>query len=227
MKIFIDSANLKEIEKWLNYGIADGVTTNPSIMFKDGLYNIEEGVKKIAKLIDPRPLSAEVTTNDLKEMGEQAKWLASLAHNVVVKIPVENEFGVPTYGVIKQLENTGVKVNATAILSFGQIMLAAKADATYVSLFAGRIDDEGGNSAEVIADTVDWLERWDFKSKLIIGSIRTVGDITRAAVAGAHIVTVPPQQLDKMADHKFTRETVRQFIADAQSALKMMDKEKT
>lgn len=227
MKIFIDSANVKEIEKWLNYGIADGVTTNPSIMFKDGLYNIEEGVKKIAKLIDPRPLSAEVTTNNLEEMVEQAKWLASLAHNVVVKIPVENEFGVPTYGVIKQLENTGVKVNATAILSFGQIMLAAKADATYVSLFAGRIDDEGGNSAEVIADTVDWLERWDFKSKLIIGSIRTVGDITRAAVAGAHIVTVPPQQLDKMADHKFSRETVKQFIADAQSALKMMGTEKT
>ena len=227
MKIFIDSANVKEIEKWLNYGIADGVTTNPSIMFKDGLYNIEEGVKKIAKLIDPRPLSAEVTTNDTKEMIEQAKWLASLAHNVVVKIPVENEFGVPCFGVISQLEKSGVKVNATAILSFGQIILAAKAGATYVSLFAGRIDDEGGNSTEVIADTVEWLESWDFKSRLIIGSIRSVGDVINAALAGAHIITVPPQQLDKMADHKYSRETVKQFIADAQSALKMMGKTKT
>jgi transaldolase len=227
VKIFIDSANVKEIEKWMNYGIADGVTTNPSIMFKDGLYNIEEGVKKIAKLIDPLPLSAEVTTNDIKEMIEQAKWLASLAHNVVVKIPVENEFGVPCFGVISQLEKSGIKVNATAILSFGQIMLAAKAGATYVSLFAGRIDDEGGNSTEVIADTVEWLESWDFKSRLIIGSIRSVGDVINAALAGAHIITVPPQQLDKMADHKYSRETVKQFIADAQSALKMMGKSKT
>jgi transaldolase len=227
VKIFIDSANVKEIEKWLNYGIANGVTTNPSIMFKDGLYNIEEGVKKIAKLIDPLPLSAEVTTNDTKEMIEQAKWLASLAHNVVVKIPVENEFGSPCYGVISQLEKSGVKVNATAILSFGQIMLAAKANATYVSLFAGRIDDEGGNSAEVIAETVEWLERWDYKSQLIIGSIRSVGDIINAALAGAHIITVPPQQLDKMADHKFSRDTVRQFMVDAQNALKMMGKAKT
>jgi transaldolase len=227
MKIFIDSANVKDIEKWINYGIADGVTTNPSIMFKDGIYNIEEGVKKLAKLIDPRPLSAEVTTNDIKEMIEQAKWLASLAPNVVVKIPVENEFGVPCYGVISQLEKSGVKVNATAILSFGQIMLAAKADATYVSLFAGRIDDEGGNSTEVIADTVEWLESWDFKSRLIIGSIRSVGDVINAALAGAHIITVPPQQLDKMADHKYSRETVKQFIADAQSALKMMGKNNT
>lgn len=227
MKIFIDSANVKEIEKWLNYGIADGVTTNPSIMFKDGLYNIEEGVKKLAKLIDPLPLSAEVTTNDTKEMIDQAKWLASLANNVVVKIPVENEFGVPCFGVINQLEKTGVNVNATAILSFGQIMLAAKAGATYVSLFAGRISDEGGNSPEVIAETVDWLERWDYKSQLIIGSIRSVGEIINSANAGAHIVTVPPAQLDKMADHRYTRDTVKQFITDAQNALKMMEKSKT
>ena len=226
MKIFIDSANVKEIEKWLNYGIVDGVTTNPSIMLKDGLYNIEEGVKKLAKLITPLPLSAEVTTNDIKEMMDQAKWLASLAHNVVVKIPVENEFGVPCYGVISQLEKSGVKVNATAILSFGQIMFAAKAGATYVSLFAGRIADEGGNSAEVIAETVEWLEHWDFKSELIVGSIRSVGDVISAALAGAHIITVPPQYLDKMADHKYTRATVKDFIADAQSALKMMDKSK-
>ena len=226
MKIFIDSANVKEIEKWLNYGIADGVTTNPSIMLKDGIYNIEEGVKKIAKLINPLPLSAEVTTNDPKEMLDQAKWLASLAQNVIVKIPVENEFGVPCFGVIKQLEKSGIKVNATAILSIGQIMFAAKAGATFVSLFAGRISDEGGNSAEVISETVEWLERWDYKSELIVGSIRSAGDVISAALAGAHIITVPPQYLDKMADHKYTRSTVKDFIADAQSALKMMEKPK-
>ena len=104
MKIFVDSANVKEIEKWLNYGIIDGVTTNPSIMLKDGGYNLEERIRTLAKLIDPMPLSAEVTTNDIKEMIEQGKQLASLAHNVVVKIPVENEFGVPCFDVIGQLE---------------------------------------------------------------------------------------------------------------------------
>ena len=224
MKIFIDSANQKDIEKWLNYGILDGVTTNPSILLKEGLYDIEAAVKLLANIIDPLPISVEVTTNDAMEMMEQGKRLASLGHNVVVKIPVENEFGIPCYGVINQLEKSGIKVNATAVMSFGQIMLAAKSGATYVSLFAGRIADEGGNSNGVIAETVEWLELWDFKSKLIVGSIRSVGDVINAALAGAHIITVPPQYLEKMSDHKYTRATVKGFIADAQNSLKMTAK---
>ena len=227
MKIFIDSANQTDIEKWLNYGILDGVTTNPSIMLNDGLYDIQEGVKKIAKLIDPLPISVEVTTNDAKEMIEQAKRLASLGHNVVVKIPVENEFGIPGYEVISQLEKSGIKVNATAILSFGQVMLAAKAGASYVSLFTGKIADEGGNSIEVITEAAEWLEHWDFESELIVGNIRSMGDAINAALAGAHIITVPPQYLDKIADHKYTRATVKEFIADTQNALKMIEKSKT
>ena len=227
MKIYIDSANLKEIEKWLNYGVIDGVTTNPSIMLKDGVYDVEAGIKKIARLIDPLPISVEVTTNDSKEMIEQARRLAALGHNIVVKIPVENEFGVPCYGLIGQLEKSGVTVNATAIMSFGQIILAAKAGASYVSLFAGRVADEGGNSPEVIVESVEWLEHWEYKSQLIVGSIRSVGDILNAAAAGAHIITVPPQYLSKMADHKYTRETVKEFIADSKSALKIMGQGKT
>jgi transaldolase len=226
MKIFIDSANAKEIEKWMAYGIADGVTTNPSILFKEGVYNVEEGVKKLAKLIDPLPFSVEVTTNDTAEMLEQAKWLNSLGHNIVIKIPVENENGVPCFGVMNQLSKSGIVVNATAIMSFGQIVLAAKAGAAYVSLFGGRVADEGGDSAEIIANSVAWLERWDYKSELIVGSIRSVGDFINAALAGAHIITVPPQYLVKMADHKYTRETVKEFIADAQNALKSMGKTK-
>jgi len=227
MKIYIDSANLKEIEKWLNYGVIDGVTTNPSIMLKDGVYDVEAGRKKIARLIDPLPISVEVTTNDSKEMIEQARRLAALGHNIVVKIPVENEFGVPCYGLIGQLEKSGVTVNATAIMSFGQIILAAKAGASYVSLFAGRVADEGGNSPEVIVESVEWLEHWEYKSQLIVGSIRSVGDILNAATAGAHIITIPPQYLSKMADHKYTRETVKEFIADSKSALKIMGQGKT
>ena len=226
MKIFIDSANQKYIEKWLKYGILDGVTTNPSILLKDGLYDIEAGVKLLAKIIDPLPISVEVTTNDATEMMEQGKHLASIEHNVVVKIPVENEFGIPCYGVINQLEKLGIKVNATAIMSFGQVILAAKSGAAYISLFAGRIADEGGNSNEVIAETVQWLERWGSSSELIVGSIRSVGDVINAALAGAHIITVPPQYLEKMSDHKYTRATVKGFIADAQNGLKMTAKSK-
>ena len=226
MKIFIDSANQKDIEKWLNYGILDGVTTNPSILLKEGLYDIEAGVKLLANVIDPLPISIEVTTNDETEMMEQGKRLASLAHNVVVKVPVENEFGIPCYGVINQLEKSGIKVNATAIMSFGQVILAAKSGAAYVSLFAGRIADEGGNSIEVITEAVQWLEHWGSSSELIVGSIRSVGDVIIAALAGAHIITIPPQYLLKMSDHKYTRATVKEFITDAQNSLKMMVKSK-
>lgn len=103
-------------------------------------------------------------------------------------------------------------------------MLTAKAGATYISIFAGRVADEGGNAPEVIKNSVEWLERWKYKSKIIVGSIRSVGDVLSAAMAKAHIITIPPQFLGKMVDHKYTRETVRQFIDDAKRALEMMEK---
>jgi transaldolase len=141
----------------------------------------------------------------------------------VVKIPQINQDGVPCYGVMKTLNDEDIKVNATAAMSLGQVMLAAKTGATYISVFTGRVADEGGNAAEVIKNCGEWLDRWDFQSKLIIGSIRSVGDILTAAMAGAHIITIPPQFLGKLADHKYTRDTVRQFVADANKALEMME----
>ena len=224
MEIFIDSASVTEIEKWLNMGVIDGVTTNPSIMLKDDVYDAEDGAKEISALVNPRPVCVEVTTNDLGEMLTQAQRFASWAPNIVVKIPQITQDGIPCYGVIRQLESEGIKVNATVAMSLGQVILAAKVGATYISIFAGRVADEGGNAPEVIRNSVDWLERWKYKSKIIVGSIRGVIDIQQAAVAGAHIITIPPQFLTKMADHKYTRETVRQFITDAQKALEMMEK---
>jgi len=222
MEVFIDSASITEIRKWLDMGVADGVTTNPSIMLKDGVYDTRAGAKEIAALVHPLPVCVEVTTNDLDEMMTQAEEFASLAPNIVIKIPQITPDGLPCYGVIRQLELAGIKVNATAALSFGQVILAAKAGATYISIFTGRVSDEGGNAPEVIKNSVEWLEHWHYKSKIIIGSIRSVGDILAAALAGAHIITIPPQFLDRMADHKYTRETVRQFVTDAQKATEMM-----
>ncbi|MFC2067140.1 transaldolase family protein [Chloroflexota bacterium] len=222
MEIFVDSARISEIKKWLDMRIIDGVTTNPSIMLEGAVYDVEAGVREIAALIYPKPISVEVTTNDLDEMITQAQKFVSWAPNVIVKVPNITQDGVPCYGVINQLESEGIKVNATATMSLGQVILATKADATYISIFTGRVSDEGGNASEVIRNSVDWLERWNFKSKIIIGSIRSVGDILVAAMAGAHIITIPPQFLSKMADHKYTRETVKQFVNDAQKALEMM-----
>ena len=224
MEIFVDSASVTEIEKWHKMGVIDGVTTNPSIMLNDGVYDAEAGAKAIAALVNPRSVSIEVTTNDLDEMMTQAHTFASWASNIVIKIPHITQDGVPCYGVIHQLESEGIKVNATAAMSFGQIILAAKAGATYISIFAGRRADEGGNASEAIMHSVEWLEHWDYKSKIIVGSIRSVGNILDAAIAGAHIITIPPQFLGKMVDHKYTREKVRQFVSDAQKAMEVMEK---
>ena len=208
MKIFIDTSDIKEINKWTQ--IIDGVTTNPTIIKKYG-----GSIKEICDAVMPRPVSVEVTTNDLKEMIKQGHEFANIASNIVVKIPQENEFGTPCYDVMYQLYGSGIKVNATVAMSFGQVMFSAKVNATYISIFAGRIDDEGGYSERVIEDSETWLRRWNYKSKIIVGSIRSVGDVLRATRAGADIITIPPEYMSKMVDHKYTRETVRQFVLDA------------
>lgn len=219
MQIFIDSANFKEIEQWLRQGVIDGVTTNPSIMLKDGVFDIEEGARRLCKLLRDRPVSVEVTTNDPKEMIDQARVFADWARNVVVKIPVITEDGKSCLEVINTLVKEEVAVNCTAILSFNQAILAAKAGATYVSIFTGRIADEGGDPSVVVRNTRQWLDSWAYPSRIIVGSIRSTMDVQNAALAGAHIVTVPPQFLTKMIDHKYTRETVRQFNQDAEKAM--------
>jgi transaldolase len=219
MQIFLDSADLRQIKKWSAQGIIDGVTTNPSIMFKDGIKDLYVGALSICNLIGNRPLSIEVTTNDLEIMSLQAEGFARWASNIVVKIPIVNERGESCLQVIHELNRKGIAVNATAILSFNQAVLAAKAGATYVSIFAGRIADEGSDPAVVIRDVRRWLTDWENPARIIVGSIRTVMDIQSAALAGAHIITIPPQFLPKMVDHRYTRETVRQFVEDAEKTL--------
>lgn len=219
MKIFLDSANAHEIESWLREGVVDGVTTNPSIMLKDGVYDIEEGARQIASTLGDRPLSVEVTSNDCSEMIRQAREFSRWGRNVAVKIPIINEFGESSLSVISTLRSEGIAVNVTAILSFNQAVLATKAGATYVSIFAGRVADEGGDPAVVICNVRKWLDQWGYSTEIIVGSIRSVMDVQSAALAGAHIITIPPQFLGKMLDHKYTRETVRQFVADAEKAM--------
>ena len=219
MKIFVDSANVRDISQWLREGVIDGVTTNPSIMLKDGIHDVEEGARHIARGLGDRPLSVEVTSNDRPEMLKQAREFSRWGHNIAVKIPVINEFGESCLGVISTLKAEGIPVNVTAVLSFNQAILATKAGATYVSVFAGRVADEGSDPSVLIANVRKWLDQWGYATEIIVGSIRSVMDVQSAALAGAHIITIPPQFLAKMLDHKYTRETVRQFVEDAEKAM--------
>jgi len=195
------------------------VTTNPTILLKDGGHDMETRAKEIAELVSPRPVSVEVTTNDRCEMIEQARELAGWAPNIVVKIPVVNEHGEPSLGVVRTLVQEGVKINMTACLSLGQVVLGSKAGATYISIFGGRVADEGHDAPRLIRQAVDWLKEWEYPSQIIVGSIREVINIQDAALAGAHIITVPPQFMSKMIDHHYSRATVRQFNEDARKAL--------
>jgi transaldolase len=219
MQIFVDSANLREIEHWLRQGVVDGVTTNPTIMLKDGVYDIEAGARRLCDVLKDRPVSIEVTTNDPKEMVEQARTFASWGRNIVVKIPIITQEGKSCLEVVNTLTRENIAVNCTALLSFNQAILAVKAGATYVSIFIGRIADEGNDPAVVVGNVRKWLDQWEYPSRIIVGSIRTAIDVQTSALAGAHIVTIPPQFLSKMVDHKYTRETVRQFNQDAKKAL--------
>jgi len=230
--LFLDTADIEAIELALGWGVCDGVTTNPSIMLKCGV-NSAEGMEKRAKdiavLIRPRPLSVEVVADDHPAMLYYAKQYAAWADNIAIKIPVTTTSGQSCLPVVKMLSDAGIAVNVTAMMTFGQLMLAAKAGARYLSLFGGRIDDEGNDATEVIRQSAQWLNNTSHDlciqhdnldaPEIIVGSTRTVKNIADWALAGAHIITVTPDLLGKMVVNARTKETVAQFLADGEKAL--------
>jgi transaldolase len=223
MQIFADTADIAEIKRWLHYGVLDGVTTNPTILLAEGAYNLKERTREIAALLGDRPVSAEVVSDDVEDMVTQAREIASWASNIVVKIPIITTQGEPCLGAIRILAEEGIRVNATACLSFGQAILAAKAGAAYVSLFSGRISDEGGNAWKVVYDTAEWLTQWKHRSKIIVGSIREAINIQDAALAGAHVIAVSPKFLQQLVDHKYSRFTVQQFLDHGREAAERLE----
>jgi transaldolase len=226
VKIFIDSANLAEIETFLSWGICDGVTTNPSISVACGVRTFPEMRQRcidIARLIEPRPLSVEVTSDQREEMLEEAHEYASWANNINVKITITTRAGESCLPVVHQLYQQGIDVNVTAMMTVNQAVLAAKAGGRYLSLFGGRIDDEGGDAESVILRVKEWLDRWGHtcpnNPEIIVGSSRTTKNVADWACTGAHILTVTPQVLSKILVNARTKETVTQFLDDAQKAL--------
>ncbi|MFJ4185180.1 transaldolase family protein [Kitasatospora sp. NPDC089509] len=217
MQLFLDSADEKQVKYWLGQGVLDGVTTNPSVLFRDGVVDPLPALESLARLTAPGVLHAEVTVPRGAELVHQGIELSQLADNIAVKVPVQTPDGAPCLAEIHELSSAGVAVNSTACLSFGQAALAAKAGASYLSILVGRIDDEGGDGAAVIRDLRRWLDDWQVDAKIIAASVRGTADVRRSMTAGAHCVTVPPAVLAKLADHKYSRHTVQQFLDDARA----------
>lgn len=221
MPIFLDTGNLKEIEKYMKMGIIRGVTTNPTILLKDVVSGGMEGIKRrsieVAKMVNPYPLFVEVTTNDRAQMIEEAVELARWAENIVVKITIHGPNGeLGNLEAAHFLETKGkVRVNVTAMMSAQQGLLAAMTGATYVSLFGGRVNNMGYNVCEEIRKLRKVLDDFNLKAKIIIGSTREILNVIEWLEAGAHIVTVVPNLLEGMIVHPYSKETVQMFLNDA------------
>jgi len=223
MAIFLDTGKIKEVERFMKMGIIRGVTTNPTILLKDGVTGGKEGIKarsiEIARLIEPYPLSVEVTTNDYDEMMAQALEYATWAKNINVKITIHGPNGETEnlMAVHELSKKHNVSVNATAMMSAQQCLLAALAGADYVSLFGGRVNNMGYNACDEISKLRTVLDYQSLNAKIIIGSTREVLNVIEWLEAGADIITVVPDLINGMIVHPYSKETVQMFLRDAKA----------
>ncbi len=212
MKLFIDTANVEEIRKANELGVICGVTTNPSLIAKEGK-SFEDVIREITAIVDG-PISAEVVADDAAGMVEEAHRLVAIHSNIVIKIPITAE-GLKA---VKILSEQGIKTNVTLIFSPAQALLAARAGASYVSPFIGRLDDISDNGISVVDDIAAIFEIHDIKTEIIAASIRGPQDVTDSAKHGAHIATVPYKVLLQMLSHPLTDIGIARFMADWNSA---------
>lgn len=212
MKFFVDTASLKAIMEISDLGILDGVTTNPSLMAIEGIKgqeNILNHYKEICKIVDG-DVSAEVISVDYEGMIKEGRILAALAKNIVVKIPMIKD-GIKA---IKKLSSEGIKTNCTLVFSAGQAILAAKAGATYVSPFMGRLDDISADGVGLIEQIVDIYTTYDFETEVLAASIRGPLHIVQCAEVGADVVTCPPDSILKLLNHPLTDSGLERFLSD-------------
>lgn len=217
MRMFVDSANLEEIEEAFKRGFPSGVTTNPSILSHEKKCDFKEHIRKIIDVIrkygPDRPLSVEVFAAEPGEMVKQAEDFAkefSDYAELYVKVPI----GWDELWVIHQLRKSGIKINCTCCMSFNQAVMGALADSDFVSLFAGRIRDAGYDAFQIVRQTKDALREGHLRSRIIVGSIRHIMDVNQAFQAGADIVTVPPRFFRPLVSNPKTDEVVKQFLTD-------------
>ena len=208
MKIFIDTANIEEIKKANDWGVIDGVTTNPSLVAKEGR-EFEELAREIMNIVNG-PISVEVISTNAEGMVKEAVELSEWSPNTVVKIPMIPE-GLKA---VKILSAKGIKTNVTLVFSVNQALLAAKAGATYVSPFIGRLDDIGHEGMQIVRDMVGVFNTYNFKTEVIVASIRHPLHVIEAAKAGAHVATVPFKVIEKMFRHPLTDIGLERFLDD-------------
>ncbi len=208
MKLFIDTANVDEIRAAAELGVICGVTTNPSLIAREGKV-FEEVIKEITTIVDG-PISAEVIAPDAEGMVAEAKELVKIHKNIVIKIPMTLEGLKAT----KQLSALGIKTNVTLIFSATQALLAARAGATYVSPFVGRLDDISDSGIDLVADIAEIFAIHNIKTEIISASIRGPQDVTDSAKAGAHIATIPYKVIVQMSKHPLTDAGIAKFMAD-------------
>ncbi|HEY7156981.1 MAG TPA: transaldolase family protein [Gemmataceae bacterium] len=219
MKLFVDTANLEELEQCLKRGFAKGVTTNPAILSREQRRDFREHINDMIALLREYdcdiPLSVEVFTTDPDEMLAQAEEFCShFGHypNLNIKVPI----GWEELAVIAELRRRDIRVNCTCCMAYNQAIMAARAGANYVSLFWGRIRDIGYDAGSVVRQVHQTFREWDSESEIIVGSIRHIADINEAMQAGADILTVPPKFFPQMCGHPKTDEAVRQFVSEFQ-----------
>jgi len=208
MKFFADTAEIKDIKELHDLGLLDGITTNPSLIAKSGR-DFKEVIKEICSIV-PGPVSAEVASTAFDQMMAEAAVLRKIADNVVIKLPLT----LDGLKACKTLTGEGTKVNVTLCFSPNQALLAAKAGATYISPFIGRLDDINIEGMDLIRDIRTIYDNYAYATEILAASIRTPNHVTQAALAGADVATIPPAVIKKLADHPLTKSGLEQFVKD-------------
>lgn len=214
MKIFMDTANVEEIASFVDWGIVYGVTTNPSLIAKSGRSQAQV-IPEIAALVEG-PVSAEVISTDCAGMVAEAKELVKIAENIVIKIPCIPE-GLKA---VKLLAAEGIKTNVTLVFSMSQALMAARAGATYVSPFIGRLDDIGEDGVQLVKNIVDAFKLYGITTQVIAASIRNLEHVEKVMLTGCHIATIPTKVLAAMINHPLTDKGLAQFMADYANSCK-------
>ncbi len=212
MRLFIDTANVNEIREAASWGVLDGVTTNPSLVAREGR-SYRALIEEICRLV-PGPVSAEVLATDAEGMEREGRELASIAENVVIKLPITPE-GVK---VCARFADEGIATNLTLCFSTAQALLVAKAGASYVSPFVGRLDDVGQDGMEVVREIVQVYDNYEFPTQVLVASVRHPQHVVQAALVGADVATVPFKILQQLFHHPLTDIGLERFLADFRAA---------
>jgi transaldolase len=216
LRLFLDSSDIEQIVIWQEAGIIEGVTTNPTILARQGITDWRAHMRDLSAKVPSIPISIQVTARDHAGMVGQAVSIAAEIENAVIKIPIVSPENEPNLRTINALAGRGITVNATACLSAGQAVLAAKAGAKFASVLWGRAGDEGADPAAIVAAAARLVPQVSDRAEVLVASIRSTRDITAALLAGAHVVTVPPALLLRWAQHGYSAATAGQFYADSE-----------